>query len=351
MTRDALLFSGLSLAPVPLIAAAAWAGGLWALAAILTVSVVAFAADELVAPAHGAGRPAQDFPNAHRLNIVLAVAHFALLGAVIPALAGASDIGATAWAATFAATGLYLGQVSNANAHELIHARRRAPFLLGRWVYISMLFGHHTSAHLLVHHRHTASAGDPNSAKLGRGYYRFVVDAWGGSFRAALAAETARHGHTLANPFALYAMGGVLALWGAAVLGGAAGVAVFVALALWAQAQLLLSDYVQHYGLRRQPGPDGRLEPVGPRHSWNAPHWCTGYMMLNAARHSDHHANPAKGFATLEIAPATQVPTLPYSLPFMGLVALWPPLWRQMMDPRAAAWAAPRPEVLRTAAE
>ena len=121
-----------------------------------------------------------------------------------------------------------------------------------------------------------------------------------------------------------------------------------IALAGFAQSQLLLSDYVQHYGLSRKVGPDGRPEPVGPAHSWNAPHWMTGHMMLNAPRHSDHHAHPSRPYPALALAAPGAVPTLPRSLPAMACLALVPPLWRRVMDPRAAQW---QPQALRTAAE
>jgi alkane 1-monooxygenase len=102
--------------------------------------------------------------------------------------------------------------------------------------------------------------------------------------------------------------------------------------------QLLMSDYVQHYGLIRAPGPQGRPVPVGPRHSWNSPHQISSALMLNAPRHSDHHGHPARPFPELALPPADDAPRLPRSLPVMACVALVPPLWRRVMHPRLAAW-------------
>lgn len=138
------------------------------------------------------------------------------------------------------------------------------------------------------------------------------------------------------HPYLQYLAGAALALAWALALAGWVGVLWLLAIACYTQFQLALSDYVQHYGLRRRVDRHGRLEPMGPRHSWNARQWYSGAMMLNAPRHSDHHAHPGKTYPALEIE--DDMPLLPRSLPVMGVVALIPPLWRKVMDPRLARW-------------
>jgi alkane 1-monooxygenase len=134
-----------------------------------------------------------------------------------------------------------------------------------------------------------------------------------------------------------YILGGTAALIAALLLAGIKGLLIYLAIALYAQMQLLLSDYVQHYGLRRHLQPNGKPEPMGPQHSWNAPKWYSSAMMLNAPRHSDHLIRPARPFTNLEITPQT-MPLLPQSLPVMAVIALVPPLWHRVMDKRAARW-------------
>lgn len=354
MTRAGALFTLASLTPVPLILAGAWAGGGWAVAALVYMSVFAGALDRLVAVAAEEGRPGVEFPAAPVLNVALALAQFVLLAGLLPAMGGASSAGTVALALSFAAAGLFLGQIGNSNAHELVHAPGRLRRKLGRAVYASILFGHHASAHTLVHHVHVGTDADPNSARRGQSYWGFLPRAWAGSFVAGLTAESRRlaqrDGQVVwwRHPYAGYGAGAVLALAAAWLLGGSAGLLAFVTLAIWAQAQLLLSDYVQHYGLRRATRADGRTEPVRDLHSWNAPHWFTAHMMLHAPRHSDHHANPSKPFPALELPAAREAPQLPYSLPVMGLIALWPRLWRRIMDPRLADW---QPPAMASAAE
>ncbi len=63
--------------------------------------------------------------------------------------------------------------------------------------------------------------------------------------------------------------------------------------------------------------------------------------MLNAPRHSDHHAH-RPGLSRLLLPPAAEAPRLPRSLPVMACVALWPGLWRRVMDPRLEEWEVSR---------
>lgn len=337
-SRAGLAFAAASLLPVPLIAAGALAGGVWVWAALIYMTALAYLLDSLVA---AAPREGTEFPAHNLLSVVLALTHFVLLALVVRTLS--QPMPALHKLALFLGTGLFMGQISNSNAHELIHRQNRALRRLGMWVYVSLLFGHHTSAHPLVHHVHVATDDDPNSARRGDSFYRFLPRAWAGSFRAGLAAETSRRkrsGRTGLHPYAIYLGGGAACLAVSALIGGAAGILAHLLLAAYATMQLLLSDYVQHYGLRRARLANGRPEPVTDRHSWNAPHWMTSHMMLNAPRHSDHHAHPSRPYPQLRLPSASEAPMLPRSLPAMATLALMPPLWRRVMDPRLARWNA-----------
>ena len=269
---------------------------------------------------------------------MLACAHFVLLALVVCTFGRGWITGTGEKLALFLAAGLFLGQISNSNAHELIHRAARPMNRLGKWVFISLLFGHHASAHPKVHHRYVGSNLDPNSARAGQSYYRFAARAWKRSFVAGFRAENEqRKVRGGLHPYVEYCLGAAAVMALAFELGGWSGLAALLGLAVFAQSQLLLSNYVPHYGLRRQMDPDGRLEPVAERHSWNAPHRFTSHMMLNAPRHSSHHAHPARPYPDLTLPDAA--PMLPRSLPVMSVVALIPPLWRRSMDARAATWS------------
>lgn len=329
------VFALASLAPAVLLTLGAVLGGGWVLAALLYMTVFAFLMDRLVAIVPGEG---DEFPAGDGLLVALGVSQLVLLPLGVWALS--THLSGLQWLAGFAAFGLWLGQIGNAAAHELIHRRSRALYQLGRWMFVAILFGHHASAHRLVHHPHVASPRDPNSPRRGQTFYGFMVRAWTGSFRAGLAAERAllkrqTRGHRRLNPYLAHVSGALAFMALAFAALGWKGLAVYMGLALHAQSQILVSDYVQHYGLRRRQNPDGTLEPVNAAHSWNGGQWFSAAMMLNAPRHSDHHAHPARPFAQLRLG--ADAPMLPAPLPAMALVALVPPWWRHVMDPRVQA--------------
>ena len=333
---SSLFFAAASLAPAALLILAAGVGGGWAYLALFGMTLAVVLLDKTVV----------EWQAELGLAVLVGLAHFAVLGSVLASLGDRSHLSALELAALLLATGLYLGQVSNACAHELIHRPGRRERALGAAIYCSILNGQHVSAHLLVHHVHAGTPRDPNSAPLGRGFYRYFLKATGAEFRAGWAAEDRRRQGSAKrlHPYAIYLGGAALSLLLAALLSGLAGVLALLGLSLHAHMQLLLSDYLQHYGLQRRTDPKGRIEPMGPQHSWNAPRSYSAAMMLNAPLHSDHHMNPGRAFPDLRHDPDT-MPTLPYSVPVMGAIALVPPLWRRLMDQRVRAWSPPHGNV------
>ena len=330
------LFIFATLAPLPLLLMASATGGIWAFAALAYMTALAAGLDALVARVSPSAI-GEEFPAADALSVMLAIGHFIVLASAVAGLAG-SALGWAEKAALFLSAGMFLGQVGNSNAHELVHRSNRSLRRLGRLVYRSHLFGHHGSAHILVHHVAVATPADPNTARAGESFYRFAPRAWIGSFRKGFRAESARRarrgGGFWLHPYFGDLVATLALVFGALAYGGPAALAAFFALSAYATVQLLMSDYVQHYGLTRGIQEDGKPDPVGPQHSWDSPHWFTSGLMLNAPRHSDHHLNPQKPYPALEL---TSAPRLPYSLPVMATLALMPRLWRRVMDPRLAA--------------
>ncbi|MDT7799565.1 MAG: alkane 1-monooxygenase, partial [Actinomycetota bacterium] len=69
-----------------------------------------------------------------------------------------------------------------------------------------------------------------------------------------------------------------------------------------------------------------------PSHSWNSNNIATNVLLYHLQRHSDHHANPTRRYQTLR--DFAESPVLPTGYAGMIVLALVPPVWRRVMDPR-----------------
>jgi alkane 1-monooxygenase len=179
-----------------------------------------------------------EFPAADLLLVSVALGQLAALPVVVWAIAGDSALATGERVLLYFTAAFWFGQVAHPAAHELIHRPRRDLFRLGAAVYVSLLFGQHASAHRLVHHRHVASAADPNTARRGEGYCRFAVRAWIGSFVQGYRAESelrARGAGEGPHPYLFYLAGSAAALILAFVIAGIPGLLVWLFLALHAQ--------------------------------------------------------------------------------------------------------------------
>lgn len=244
----------------------------------------------------------------------------------------------------FAGIGVMSGTIGMVYAHELLHQRPAHERWLGDLLLASALYSHFRTEHLLVHHAWVATPRDAVSARYNEGFFRYFLRVMRDCPRSAWAAETrllARAGRGIRdrrNPFWRYGalQGGMLVL--ALALGGWQGLALFAWQAFVAIWQLELTNYVEHYGLTRRHLGEGRYEHVLPRHSWNAGHTASNWLLINLQRHSDHHYKPDRRFPLLQTYAADQAPQLPFGYPAMTFVAMVPPWWRRRMNPRVRAW-------------
>jgi alkane 1-monooxygenase len=86
--------------------------------------------------------------------------------------------------------------------------------------------------------------------------------------------------------------------------------------------------------LRRKvkSGDRERYERVDPSHSWNSDNIATNVLLYHLQRHSDHHAQPTRRYQAL--LSYQESPVLPTGYAGMILLALVPPAWSRVMDPR-----------------
>ena len=97
---------------------------------------------------------------------------------------------------------------------------------------------------------------------------------------------------------------------------------------MWLEA----GNYGEHYGLRRWKDANGVWESVSGWHSWNAP---ASVLSFKIQRHSDHHCH---GFRPYQILRHYEdAPSLPYEYIIMAVIALVPPVWTYVMNPRVEA--------------
>lgn len=247
-------------------------------------------------------------------------------------------------AGLFFGVGVITGTVGINYSHELMHQSNKAERWLADLLLAMVLYSHFRSEHLLVHHRYVGTPKDPVTARYNEGFHRFyprvLRQSLVSSFRAEAQMLARRDLSTLhrSNPFWRYwaLQAGFLTL--AFALGGLSGLALFGVQAGTAIWQLELVNYIEHYGLTRKHLGHGKYEHVLPRHSWNADHRASNWLLINLQRHSDHHFKPDRRFPVLQTYAPTDAPQLPFGYPVMTMAAMIPPLWRRIMNPRVRAW-------------
>ena len=240
--------------------------------------------------------------------------------------------------------GIMTGTIGIVYAHELMHQQSKLERWLGDILMAMAQYGHFRSEHLIVHHRYVATPRDAVTARYNEGFYRFFARVLPESFLSAWHAEAERlqrRNRSVwhpANPFWRYGALQLIFLVTAFAVGGWVGLGLYLYAAFVAIWQLELVNYVEHYGLTRQHLGDGKYEHAKPRHSWNASHRATNWLLINLQRHSDHHVRPDRRFPILQTYSADQAPQLPFGYSVMTTLACVPPLWRRRMNPRVRAW-------------
>ncbi|MFO7771139.1 MAG: alkane 1-monooxygenase [Roseovarius gahaiensis] len=280
------------------------------------------------------------------ITLIWAPIQFALLFWMIWYVTGPGDahLSAPETIVLFFGMGVITGTVGINYSHELMHQKDRGERFLGDALLSMVLYSHFRSEHLRVHHLYVGTPRDPVTARYNEGFHRFFPRVLKGSLLSAFKAEKAmlaRKGKPWTdakNPFWRYWALQAFMLLLAVIIGGWAGLLLFLwqaGVAIW---QLELVNYVEHYALTRKHLGDGKYEHVKPHHSWNAAHKASNWLLINLQRHSDHHYKPDRRFPLLQNYDADEAPQLPYGYPIMTMAAMIPPIWRKVMNPRVKRW-------------
>jgi alkane 1-monooxygenase len=227
-------------------------------------------------------------------------------------------------------------------AHELGHKREENERWLSKIALASSGYGHFYVEHNRGHHVRVATPEDPASSRLGENFWiSFLPRTVWGSLRSSWHLEVKRFSRHQQNPWSL--RNDILISWAMTIVLFTALCLVFgIGVLPWLVVQAVVGftlleivNYLEHYGLKRGKRDDGRYVAVDPRHSWNADHTVSNLLLYQLQRHSDHHANPVRRYQTLRHF--EESPQLPSGYGTMIVVAVIPPLWRRIMDPKVVA--------------
>jgi alkane 1-monooxygenase len=241
-------------------------------------------------------------------------------------------------------TGIVAGTIGITFAHELVHRPGRLELALGEILLTSTSYTHFAIEHVYGHHRRVGTLEDPATARFGESLYWFIPRCVVGSVASAWRFEVERLAKRHRGPWhpsnrmLRYAATQVAWYSGLVWLFGARAAFFVAAQAAVAFALLETINYIEHYGLERALIAPGRYERIAPWHSWNSSHRVSNWLLINLARHSDHHLVASKRYQVL--AHVDEAPQLPAGYGTMFLAALCPPLWRRLMNPRVLAWRA-----------
>ena len=235
----------------------------------------------------------------------------------------------------------FIGGLGINTAHELGHKKEAHERWLSKIALAQSCYGHFYIEHNRGHHVRVATPADPASSRVGESFYRFWPRTVFGSLASAWELESRRYSRRGQHPFrigndVINALLMTLALWAVMVVWLGPGIIPFLLIQAFIAITLLEAvNYLEHYGMLREivgvPGKE-RYERVEPRHSWNSNNIATNVLLYHLQRHSDHHAHPTRRYQALRDEKGA--PALPTGYASMILLALVPPMWNRVMDPR-----------------
>ena len=228
--------------------------------------------------------------------------------------------------------------------HELIHRRTSWERRIGEFLLSSCSYPQYATEHVYIHHALVGTPHDVGSAPKGESFWKYMpkeiisnlVNSWEVA-RERLGRRRLTMWH-YSNPFWRYGIG--VAFWYGLVfwMGGIWAVPVFAFLGLSCVFSMKISNYFQHYGLRRVRLENGRWEKIMPRHSWSADWKFSNWMLFNAQRHADHHAVASRQYPLLQVGSHDESPELPGTYADMMNIVLRPKRWFEKMDPLVDQW-------------
>ena len=251
------------------------------------------------------------------------------------------------WVGFIPSFALATGGIGITVAHELGHKKSSLEKFYSRLILMTVSYMHFYIEHNRGHHVQVATLEDPATARKNENFYMFwlrsvfigYLHAWKLELESLKKKGLSKFSSK--NQMTWFALLPILFCAGLTLLFSPVGTInwqipfFFFSQSLIAFTLLELVNYVEHYGILRK-STEGRYEKVNPLHSWNSSHAMSNFFLFQLQRHSDHHANAIKRYQILNHYDYS--PQLPFGYPTMIIIALVPPLWFRMMNPRLEEW-------------
>ncbi len=240
-------------------------------------------------------------------------------------------------AALGAAVGMSGGSIGITTAHELIHRQSKFMRSLGIILLILCLYGHFRIEHVYGHHRNVATKEDPATARKGENFYFYfircvinsVISSW--NIEKDILKKKNSNIYSLKNRMLHYFFLELLFLCLAFYFTGINGLIFIFFHALVSITLLELVNYIQHYGLTRKKE-NGKYEKFSDHHSWNSRHISANWSTFNLGLHNEHHKSAGKHYPLL--SQEEKILEMPSNYSIMLIMALIPPLWFYVMNPK-----------------
>ena len=223
-------------------------------------------------------------------------------------------------------------------AHELGHRKTRMEHLMSKALLLPCLYMHFYLEHNFGHHKNVSTPEDPATSKYNQSLYQFWVTSVLKQYRNAWAIQMSmlkkenRSFFSVKNQMLFYLFFQGLYLTFLFYFFGSFGLAIGLIVGIISFLFLETINYIEHYGLLREKTKSGRYERVQTKHSWNSNHLIGRIVLYELTRHSDHHFIASKKYQVLEHK--DESPQLPFGYPSCIMLAMLPPLWFHLMNPR-----------------
>ena len=274
-------------------------------------------------------------------TVPLLLAMLVWSGWIFASYEGWSWVGQLGWVLS---VGTVMGAIGITVSHELIHKDPTLEQNAGGLLLAAVCYAGFKVEHVRGHHVHVSTPEDASSSRFGQSLYAFLPHAYKHNFLNAWKLEAERlkrRGlpalHWRNELIWWYAIS-ALFLLGFTLAFGALGALFFLGQAVIAFTLLEIVNYVEHYGLHRRKLDNGRYERTNAHHSWNSNFLLTNLFLFHLQRHSDHHAYAKRRYQVLRHFDDS--PQLPNGYAGMIVLAVFPPLWRAVMDPKVRAYYA-----------